>query len=293
MRNLKLLFALALFAIIVSCSKDNEPTPEVIVPEVKLDPPKGKFVITGATNTARETAFIFDIRDKNAPKRLAYFFSNGKFKLTNTVALGTGLEPSDANWPTAWRNIKLIPSNGISLLNMDTKLETYKYFPAGFITAAKTEDFYPFPAATVWKNHDKVNGGVNFIEAYGTTTNKTMGFYFDFATGEYLYVSDEYSTAPNYYTGYKISDLLKKSNGNVDTDPIDWSKSDLVFCFNNTYENKEVTQFVFIDLDNNTYASFVRNKKDDPIKGADAGRQTLLTTKWEPILNLFETWPIK
>ena len=37
----------------------------------------------------------------------------------------------------------------------------------------------------------------------------------------------------------------------------------------------------------------VRNKKDDPIKGADAGRQTLLTTKWEPILNLFETWPIK
>jgi hypothetical protein len=286
MGNLKLLSVLALFTVATSCSKKKE----IVVPEVKVDP-KGKFLITGSTMASGEDAYIYDIRDKSAPKRMVYQFTGGKFKLTNTVSLGAGGQPRDANWPKTWTNIKLLPGNGINILNMDTQLMYYSSETAGVTTVSKLADLFPFPEN--WKTLSKLSGGVNFREAYGNPESKVMGFYFDFATGDYLYGYDEFGPGSRYYTNYKISDLLKKSNGNVDVDPIDWSKSDLVFCFNNVNSGKPVTQFVFIDLDNNTYASFIRNKNDDPVKGADSERQTLLTTKWEPIAQIFENWPIK
>lgn len=287
MKNLKLLFVLTFFAAFMSCSKGKEPVPEVIVPEVKVDP-KGKFVITSDTKTT-EGLYIFDIRNSKSPKKLVYQFSNGKFKLTNTLALGAGGFASDAKWPTTWTNIKVLGEKGIHIQNLDNPDQLYSYEASSVVSFESI--FGAFPAA--WRSQTKLGGGVFYKEAYGRPEQTLTGFYFDFATSEYLYIYNPFLPTPAGYYNFKIADLLKKTNGNVDADPIDWTKSELVFCFDNTYNGKAVTQFVFVDLDANTYASFVRNKNDDPVKGADAERQILITMQWEPISQLFENWPIK
>lgn len=288
MRNLKLLFALTLFATIISCSKGKDPVPDVIVPEVKVDP-KGKFVISSDTKTASESLYIFDIRNSKSPKKMVYQFSGGKFKLTNTITLGTPGQAKDASWPTTWTNIKVLAEKGIHIQNLDNPDQLYSYETASMVSFATV--FSAFPAE--WKIRTKLGGGVSYLEAYSRPEQKLTGFYFDFVNSEYLYAHDAFLPTQANYVNFKISDLVKKVNGNVDTDPIDWSKSELVFCFDNTYNGKAVTQFVFVDLDANTYASFVRNKSDDPVKGAHVERQTLITLKWEPIAQLFESWPIK
>lgn len=83
----------------------------------------------------------------------------------------------------------------------------------------------------------------------------------------------------------------------MDTDPIDWTKADIVFATDDnlksfTYNGKKVSIIIFIDLDTKTYAKVLRNLEDDVVNGADKGRQTLLTTSWQPLSNLIKGWDL-
>ncbi|SDL75679.1 hypothetical protein SAMN04487898_12438 [Pedobacter sp. ok626] len=270
---------IGLMVLILSCSKKKDTA------EPEKEDMTGKIVITDRTYAANEDLYIFNLSVKNDPKKLVFKMTNGKFKFSASLPLGAASSfKADKNWPTSWTSVRMIPEFQSEFVNNDKPEEVYDYH---YSTIRTYESFFGnLPPA--WKVPGKISGGASLYEAY-IVNYSNNSIYFDVRSQQYLYVK---GGANQFIDGYKISDLVKKPNGNMDADPIDWSKADLIFSFNTTYNGKDVSQIVFVDLNTNTYASFVRNKLDDPVNGADKGRQTLLTTQWEPVSNLFEGWPL-
>lgn len=304
-----LLCSSILLLLLMSCKKDKakDTTPSV--------PLKGKIAFSPAPRLDGGY-HIIDIRKKETPQLVifdAYVIDgNVKLKFVKTRPLGPTVVRSyypntnfgdeafnaDRYWPMDWTNISTI--GDFLMVNNDKPSQLYSFYTSPANPIVDFNTYYKnFPA--VWNKPGKISGMVSFAEAYGTTSNTRNAFYFDLKTQEYLFQFD--SNGPDKFLGgYKITDLIKTSNGNMEKDPIDWTKADLVFAVdvvreNSTqaqlkYNNKLAVQFFFIDLDTKTYASFVRYAKDDPIKGADAGRQALVTTTWQPLSNLFVGWSL-
>jgi hypothetical protein len=312
----KFISALVLTILIVSCGKEST-TPKTVV---NL---KGK--IAPSLSMGKDGIIEFyDLRDANNPKKAAFNIvgttaDNIQLQYVKSRPIGSKTIKAnygdlnnysnnetylaDRNWPN-WTNISVV-GNWL-VMNNDS---TNQLYPAYQETEGiskiytYTSTFNKFSGLGNWATTGTINGCVEVYESYNKTyynaiNNTRNAFFFNFRTQEYLFDYD-INDAGRHYTGYKITDLVKKPNGNMDTDPIDWTKADFAFDISYgpgytgiKYNGKKVTVFVFVDLDTKTYAAFVRNTEDDAINGADKARQTLLTTSWQPLSNLFKGWDL-
>lgn len=308
----KFLLPLCLLLIVLGCKKKVDPI-EPPKPDQEQPHPddsskvvfnKKKISIAAPIVINLDTkgaVWIYNFNDTADPLRHRYMLqSDGKFHFTETFHLAASTKDYD----------KTIYENHISQMNIFN--QSYFYFTKEGINdtfyyicdcdsvnklKALPADsyiynhFYPYSIPPSWLN-GKITSGFQSTENYGT--NEEGGFYnyflINLETAQYIYWNG--STMSYLGEGYTITDLITAPNGNMDTDPIDWKNADLVFSYQDetNYPGKNIV--VFIDLDNNTYASFLRNVEDDPENGSNRGRQTLLTTSWQPLADLFVGWKL-
>ncbi|MEN9447665.1 MAG: hypothetical protein RJA25_955 [Bacteroidota bacterium] len=301
-----IILVLLMSASISACKKDNKQ------PEQNL---KGKIAPSISMTRDGDIEF-YDLRDKNNPQKAAFNIKGNANTLTlefvksrpigiKTIKADYGdlsinhnkeIYLADRNWAN-WSNISTV--RNWLILNNDN---TNQLYPAYQDEEAKTKlydyanTFDGYDTKANWGKAGTINGGIEVYENYGGGYNTRNAFYFNFKTQEYLFQKDLNSStyAPVY--GYKITDLIKKPNGNMDTDPIDWTKTDFAFVLNIekdfVYNNKKVSLIIFVDMDTKSYVKVLRNLEDDATDGADKGRQTLLTTSWQPLSNLIKGWDL-
>lgn len=207
---------------------------------------------------------------------------------------------ADRNWPN-WSSISIV-ANWL-VMNNDKTNELYPTSQdlEGNINLYNYETFFDdYSTIGNWGKAGTINGCIEVYERYNSATDFTRNaFYFNFKTQEYLFKKNINANSPSAISGYKITDLVKKPNGNMDTDPIDWTKADFAFDLSYksnyskfTLNGKEVIIFVFVDMDTKTYAAFARNTEDDAVNGPNKSRQTLLTTSWQPLNKLLRGWDL-
>lgn len=299
---------LLISTILFSCKKES------VEPEVSL---KGKIAPSLSMEKDGEIEF-FDLRDVNNPKKAAFNIigTADNFYLqyvksrpigNKTIMANYGnlsinhnkeMYLADKNWP-GWKNISTV-GDWLIMNNDNTNqlYPAYQDYDDSTELYSYTSFFEDFATKPNWGNAGIINGCAEVYENYNSILSTRNAFYFNFKTQEYLF-DYNINNSEGIYTGYKITDLIKKPNGNMDTDPIDWTKADFVFTlsYNHsmetlTYNGKNVTALVFVDMDSQTYAYFLRNAEDDLVNGADKGRQTLMTTTWQPLSNLFKGWDL-
>lgn len=278
-----LFYYLLIMLLIFSCKKkDNVEAP------IKIKYDKEKVVIIG------ECCGLLRLMDFNNPQEYkAYEFKwdtyQQQFLLDQTIL---NMRKHSNTYYNTW------PQNVDKVYGTYSRLEAIPHGTADKVlnytnSMWKEDDFENIweyrnlPAR--WKLANKIKGGVGLHEKYNASEDSYNFFLFDFPTREYVF----YNAAKNVYIdGNKISGLINKPNGNMDKDPIDWTKADQVLIIPRTVNGKKLNQLVFLDLETNTYASFTRFAEGDLLNGDDKGRQTLLTTSWQPISNLIQGWPL-
>ncbi len=296
----------------VACKNEKTPTPkENLV---------GKIV--PSLSMLRDGMIEFyDLRDVANPKKAAFNVkgnsNNFYFQFVKSRPIGTKtvkndygdlsinhnneIYLADRNWPN-WKSISMV--RDWIVMNNDNTNQMYAAYQdeEGVTKYYDYEDFFEdYKTKSNWGKPGTINACVEIFERYNSPSNYSRNaFYFNLKNQEYLFQKDLNNTSTNpALFGYKITDLIKKPNGNMDTDPIDWTKADIVLPldYNNYMDpfelnGKQVTVIVFIDLDTKTYAAFARNVEDDAVNGADKGRQTLLTTSWQPLTNIIKGWDL-
>lgn len=258
---------------------------------------------------------FFDLRDANNPKKATFSMKGDvntfTLEFVNSKPIGAKANKSnygnlsipanikfylaDKNWPN-WSNISAI--GNYLVMNNDNTAQLYSQnqIEEGKTKLTNYTDYFvDYNTKGNWGQNGTINASLDFYEDYGNPGNlKTSNtFYLNLQTQKYLFQGSSGAA----FDGYKFTDLIKKPNGNMDTDPIDWTKADIVFATDDnlksfTYNGKKVSIIIFIDLDTKTYAKVLRNLEDDVVNGADKGRQTLLTTSWQPLSNLIKGWDL-
>lgn len=305
--NTTALLALIILIFISSC-KDDTPKPEQNL--------NGKIAPSLSMTRDGDIEF-YDIRDAENPKKAAFNIigNTDNFYLqyiksrpigTKTIATDYGdlsinhneeMYLADKNWSN-WKSISVVRE--WLVMNNDNTTQLYPSYQ-DYEDSTKLydyEDFFEdYKTIGNWGNAGTINGCAEVYERYNSPYNTRNAFYFNFKTQEYLFQKDINSSTSPAISGYKITDLVKKPNGNMDTDPIDWTKADFAFVlsYNHTmtkftYNGKTVNIFVFVDMDTKTYAAFTRNAEDDATNGANNSRQNLITTSWQPLSNLIKGW---
>lgn len=310
LRTTVLLSAITLLAT-TACNPDSKVTPEQNL--------KGKILPSLSMEKDGSLEF-FDLRDTLNPKKAAFSIegnaTNLSFKYIKSRPIGAKtikanygdlsinhnneMYLADRNWPN-WTSISLVTENIVMNNNNVNQLyPSYQETEGVSKLYTYSNYFSDYVGKAQWGNSGTINGCFEVNENYNLTGGNYSrnAFYLNFKTQEYLFQKDinNISSNPAIY-GYKITDLVKKPNGNMDTDPIDWTKADFVVCisYNDamqfmTYNGKNVNVLVFVDMDTKTYVILLRNAEDDATNGADKGRQILLTTSWQPLNNLFKGW---
>lgn len=310
--NSKYIAVIVTILFIAACSKN-----ETTKPVVNL---KGKIAPSLRMKKDGDVEF-YDLRDANNPKKVAFNVigtaDNFYLQYVKSRPIGSKTITSDygdlsinnnkkmyladKNWP-GWKNISTVSDSLVmNNDNTDQLYSAYQYSDGSPKLYSYTNIFKDFATKPNWGNAGTINGYADIDETYNSPIPTINAFYFNLKTQEFLFDYDK-NKSGGIYTGYKITDLIKKPNGNMDTDPIDWTKADFVFALNYTritggislliYNDKLVTALVFVDMDTKTYAYFLRNTEDDAINGGDKGRQTLMTTSWQPLSNLFKGWDL-
>ncbi len=303
------LMIVASLSTLTACKNENTPEPAVNL--------KGKIAPSLSMEKDGEIEF-FDLRDVNNPKKAAFNIigTADNFYLqyvksrpigSKTIKANYGdlsinhnkeMYLADKNWP-AWKNISTV-GDWLIMNNDNTNqlYPAYQDYEDSTEIYSYTNFFDDFASKPNWGNAGIINGCAEVYENYNSILSTRNAFYFNFKTQEYLF-DYNINNSGGIYTGYKITDLVKKPNGNMDTDPIDWTKADFVIAlsYNHsmqtlTYNGKNVTALVFVDMDTKTYAYFLRNAVDDVVNGADKGRQTLMTITSQPLSNLFKGWDL-
>ncbi|MCB9032845.1 MAG: hypothetical protein H6553_03325 [Chitinophagales bacterium] len=312
MKTTTKIIAALLIVLIISCGKDNSTNTTTTVDL------KGKIVPSNSMLKDGDVEF-YDLRDANNPKKAAFNIvgttaDNIQLQYVksrpigaNTIIANYGnlsinhnneVYLADRNFPN-WTNISNV--GDWLIMNNDNTNQLYPSYQddEGVTELYEYTTFFDdFQAIGNWANAGTINCNFEVYETYNSSYDTRNSFFINLKTQEYLFYYNINSSGGLFW-GYKITDLIKKPNGNMDTDPIDWTKADFAIALSYThsfssitYNSKPVTLIIFVDLDTKTYAEFTRNKEDDAINGADKGRQTLLTTTWQPLNNLIKGWDL-
>lgn len=308
LRSMVLLSAIALLAT-TACNPDSKVTPSQNL--------KGK-ILPSLSMEKDGSLELYDLRDSLNPQKAAFSIegnaTNLSFKYIKSRPIGAKtikanygdlsinhnkeMYLADRNWPN-WTSVSLVTENIVMNNNNVTQLYTSYQETEGVSKLYTYSNYFSdYVGKAQWGDAGTINGCFEVYENYNDTEYARNAFYLNLKTQEYLFqknINSPSSNSPIY--GYKLTDLVKKPNGNMDTDPIDWTKADFVFCisYNDAmqsmkYNAKNVNVLVFVDMDTKTYVILLRNAEDDTTNGADKGRQTLLTTSWQPLNNLFKGW---
>lgn len=307
--NSKTILTYMLLLFIAACGKDDTDLTPVDL--------KGKIAPSLSMVKDGDIEF-FDLRDANNPQKAAFNIigTADNFYLeyvksrpigANTIQGDYGdlsinhnneVYLADRNWP-GWSNVSTT-QNWI-VMNNDNTDQLYPFYQSSEDSTelySYTSFYSDFASIGSWGTPGTINSCIEVYEGYNGTSYTRNAFYINLETQEYLFDRDLNSSG-EYSSGYQITDLIRQPNGNMYSDPIDWTKADFAFClsYNHNYESfiyngKDVIIFVFVDLDAKMYAAFLRNMEDDPVNGADIGRQTLLTISWQPLSALLVGWDL-
>ncbi len=309
--NIRIMVLLSVIALLATtaCNPDSKVTPSQNL--------KGK-ILPSISMEKDGSLELYDLRDSLNPQKAAFSIegnaTNLSFKYIKSRPIGAKtikanygdlsinhnqeMYLADRNWPN-WTSVSLVTENIVMNNNNVTQLYTSYQETEGVSKLYTYSNYFSdYVGKAQWGNAGTINGCFEVYENYNDTEYARNAFYLKLKTQEYLFqknINSPSSNSPIY--GYKLTDLVKKPNGNMDIDPIDWTKADFVFCisYNDAmqsmkYNGKNVNVLVFVDMDTKTYVILLRNAEDDTTNGADKGRQTLLTTSWQPLNNLFKGW---
>ena len=269
MKTLKKISLLSIVVLsMLSCKKRNPSVSEIYKPRL-------------IASYGGSELDIYDMQNVNAPKMQVYTWNTTThiFEFYKTI-----------DTSTEYYYLKNFPKisdpiiTGLASLHIQDRSVDDKTFFFNFSlpnsSSKLTIDHPGIPNR--WTKAKKIDAYFLFTEKYNEPTGRSSYFYFDFEAGEYLFGRND-----AYIDNFKITDLIKKPNGNMTTDPIDWSLGDAGFSYEDDRYPNEIS-FVVLDYDAKKYVLFTRKTGNV----GDAGRQTLRTTSWQPMSALFDVWKI-
>lgn len=168
------------------------------------------------------------------------------------------------------------------MLDREVDNKTYKILSYGENLVEEStisSDHLNIPNA--WTKKGVIDGYGYTYETYNSSSYTTNYFFFDFNANKYLIRRDDVNVEEGY-----LSDFIKTPKGNMSSHNIDFKLVDAMFIFNWDYRFPNQRAFYFLDYDAQKYILVTRQRNSSSVDG----KNTLLTTTWQPMSKLFNQW---